>query len=92
MERFAISFDTSKTCLNYNEFVPNQVFTLPGGAYMSTHLDDDGSHRVSINLESLLGRKYKIVLNAKANTNAKNPSLGSHWYNCFRGSRGHHKP
>ena len=69
MERFAISFDTSKTCLNYNEFVPNQVFTLPGGAYMSTHLDDDGSHRVSINLESLLGRKYKIVLNAKANTN-----------------------
>ena len=54
MERFAISFDTSKTCLNYNEFVPNQVFTLPGGAYMSTHLDDDGSHRVSINLESLL--------------------------------------
>ena len=60
MEKFSILFDTSKTCLNYEEFLPNQVFTLPGGAYMSTHLDDDGGHRVSINLESLLGRKYKI--------------------------------
>ena len=32
---------------------------------MSTHLDEDGAHRVSINLESLLGRRYKIVLSAK---------------------------
>ena len=29
---------------------------------MSTHLDEDGAHRVNINLENLLGRRYKIVL------------------------------
>ena len=65
MEEFSICFDTSKTRLNYREFLSNQVFNLPGGAYMSTHLDDDGAHRVSINLENLLGRRYKIVLSAK---------------------------